>query len=333
MILHELHFLIAIAPKQRYNRRIELIDKGGIFMKLSVQTAPILEQFGIDKGFEMIRDAGFEAVDWNIDVWLPYADIIHGVHTGVFSRSDEEILAACRPYKEAAQRCGLSFTQAHAPFPNRVVGDDESTAFVLRAVQKTIMCCGEMGCKNLIVHPAHNRDVQSISLQDEWDFNIRMYTALIPDLKKYGVTCCLENMFWGWRGKIMQSACDTPYEAVRYIDTLNEIAGERLFGFCLDIGHAMLVGQDVYAFVMELGDRLQALHVHDNNGLEDQHRFPYMGITDWNRFCQALKDVGYRGDLSFETCHSMEEFDNALAPEMLSLLSATGRLFRSRIQD
>lgn len=306
-------------------------------MKLSVQTAPIINTFGIEKGFEMIHNAGFDGVDWNIDsAWLSYGDIVHGVRDGVFSKSDEEVLEACRPYKEAAQRFGVSFAQMHAPFPTRVSGnpaeDDATNEFVFQALRKTIMCCDYVGCRNLIIHPAHNRTDDSISLEDEWNYNIRMYSALIPDLKKHGVTCCLENMFWSYRGKIMQSVCAAPEEAVRYIDALNEIAGEKLFGFCLDIGHAFLVGQDVYAFVGALGDRLTALHVHDNNGQYDQHIFPYMGTSNWDRFCRALKDFGYRGVLSFETFRTIELFDLELAEQLLNLLSATGRMFVKRIE-
>lgn len=302
-------------------------------MKLSVQTAPILDLFGIDEGFRMIREAGFEAVDLNIDHCLSYSDIINGRCGGFFAQSDDQILEACRPYREAAEKYGVTFTQAHAPFPNRVPGADATNEFVLRAVKKTVMCCGFFGCGNLVVHPAHNRDNHSISLQDEWDYNLAMYAALIPDLKRYGVTCCLENMFWSHRGKIMASACADSAEANRYIDTLNGIAGERLFGFCLDVGHALLVGRDVHDFILELGDRLQALHIHDNNGLTDEHLFPYMGLTDWNRFCMGLGEAGYRGDLSFETFNGIQTFDHALAPHLLKLLGATGQLFRERIQE
>ena len=61
------------------------------------------------------------------------------------------------------------------------------------------------------------------------------------------------------------------------MDTLNEIAGEKLFGFCLDTGHLLIVCRDVYAAIIELGDRLIALHVHDNDGVHDDHNAPFVG--------------------------------------------------------
>ena len=100
-------------------------------------------------------------------------------------------------------------------------------------------------------------------------------------------------MFSSYRGKLTEAVCSDPYETVHYIDELNKLADERLFGFCLDVGHATLLGKDLYRFISILGDRLQVLHVHDNNGLQDEHLFPYMGITNWDRFCRALGEYNY----------------------------------------
>lgn len=36
-------------------------------MKISVQTGTVVYEYGFEKGYQLIRDAGFEAVDWNID--------------------------------------------------------------------------------------------------------------------------------------------------------------------------------------------------------------------------------------------------------------------------
>ena len=56
-----------------------------------------------------------------------------------------------------------------------------------------------------------------------------------------------------------------------------------------------------------------------------------MGVIDWDRFCKGLKEIGYKYDLSFETFNAMNVFDSALSKELLSLLHATGELFKQRI--
>ena len=121
-------------------------------------------------------------------------------------------------------------------------------------------------------------------------------------------------------------------EANRYIDYLNNLAGEKVFGFCLDVGHALLVGKEIYSTIQEIGRNLVALHVHDNDGRNDQHLFPYMGVMDWDRFVKGLKDAGYKGALSFETFNAIHVIDDELAQDALKFLGSVGRLFVKRIE-
>ena len=80
----------------------------------------------------------------------------------------------------------------------------------------------------------------------------------------------------------------------------------------------------------QLGSRIQAFHIHDNNGIDDQHIAPYMGILDWNRFMEGLKAIDYHGALSFETFGAVSAFDPALAPQVLRLIAQTGRMFAEK---
>lgn len=299
-------------------------------MLISVQTASIMEDYGIETGYGMIADAGFDGVDINLDHCLMPSQIRQRKLSGFYDQSDDEILAAMSPHRDAARKRGLRFVQAHAPFPSCI--DDEATnAYVLEAIKKTIMICGFLGCENLVVHPAFALGGKRMPADQEVEINMAMYTELIPWFKRYGVVCCLENMFFSHRGKVMEASCSDANEAIRYIDGLNEAAGEERFGFCLDTGHATLLGKDLYALIHRLGRRIRTLHVHDNNGLEDEHLFPYMGIADWDRFCLALGEINYAHSLNFETFRGIETFDPTLAPHLLKLLHATGKLFAGRI--
>lgn len=299
-------------------------------MRITVQSGGLDENFGEFKAFEMIAQAGFEGVDLNLDNRTPAAQVKMGIKSEFYGQSIQDLERIADRYLAAAEKHGLVITQAHAPFPPRT-GDEDMEAYVLDAIKKSIMMCGRMHCKYLVVHPGCLEYSKRTDPQEEWDWNIRMYTSLIPDLKKHGVICCLENMFSRHRGRIMEGPCATAREANRYIDTLNEIAGEKLFAFCLDTGHAVLVGNDLGQFVRELGDRLVALHVHDNDGLNDEHLIPYMGVTPWKRFLDALKETGYAHDLNFETFNAIETFDKALAPDVLKLAKATAELFRKKV--
>ncbi len=300
-------------------------------MKLCVQTGSILEKYGIDEGFRMIRAAGFDGVDFNIDQTLPGDVIRTGGTVPLYDAGEEALIEAMRPYKEAAERHGVEILQMHAPFPS-LVKNEAGSAYVLKAIKACIRAAAFFSCKYLIVHPFFFGYDDRLSPADEWNANIEGYSALIPAAKHYGVTVCLENMFTGHGGKIYAACCADMAEADRYIDRLNEIAGEKVFAFCLDTGHALLVGKDIYQAILDLGPRLETLHVHDNNGISDQHLFPYMGVLDWDRFTRGLRDAGYKGALSFETFNAMNVIDDDLAAEALTFLGAVGRLFAKKIE-
>lgn len=297
-------------------------------MLTSVQSAGILDVYGPDEGFAMMAQAGLDGVDLNLDQLLSGHAITHGELNGFFDKSDDELREALRPCKEVAKRHGVRFIQAHATFPTWV-NDARTNEYVLMAIQKTIMLCGYLECRHLVVHPCIIMDDPELERKE----NMLTYSALIPALREHGVVCCLENMFSRQRGKLTEAICSDPDEAVRYIDELNALAGEKLFGFCLDVGHATLLGKDIRRFIDALGDRLLITHVHDNNGFADEHLFPYMGITDWDRFCRALGENDYKGALSFETYNALATFDRALAPQLMSLLGATAKLLAGRVEE
>jgi len=297
-------------------------------MKLSIQSGELLDKYGLEDGFRMAAHAGFEAMDINLDHLITVPQMVAGDILGFMKLTDDELKAKYAPVKEIAAKYGITFTQAHAPFPTRVK-DGIANEHMQYILEKTIMLCEYLDCPRLVVHEGSLPYGDDES--DTWDYNIKMYTSIIPALKRHGVMCCLENLFRGHKGLTYHGPCWTAVEAVKYIDTLNEIAGETLFGFCLDVGHAILVKQDIYDFIHTLGHRLTCMHIHDNNGLNDQHLFPYMGVINWDRFCQALREINYAYDLSFETFAGLRMFDPALAQPVLDLAGATAALFRSRI--
>ena len=139
-------------------------------------------------------------------------------------------------------------------------------------------------------------------------------------------------MFTGYKGKIYAACCADMAEANRYIDYLNNLAGEKVFGFCLDVGHALLVGKEIYSTIQEISRNLVALHVHDNDGAHDQHLAPYMGVLDWNRFVEGLKAIGYNKTMSFETFNIWNVMDEEIAPKMMKFIAECGRTFARRAE-
>ena len=293
---------------------------------IGVQTGILTSLYGVDGAYRAIKEAGFDAVDVNLDELLTYQDIVNKRRPAAFEAEGEELLRYFQPFRDAAEKWGLCNYQAHAPFPSCLAGEDEYNEYLMRALEKTLAACQYIGCSRLVIHPFFFGYDQALSPQAEWDLNMDRYARLIPAAKKYGVTILLENMFTRHK-KIIAACCSDFDTACRYVDELNKTAGEELFGFCLDTGHALLVSRDIRDVTAQLGSRIKAFHIHDNNGADDQHVAPYMGILDWDRFAEGLRIIGYQGALCFETHGAIKVFHPELAPEVLRLIARTGRLF------
>ena len=304
-------------------------------LKIGVQSDPWFSIQDPDGSIRFIKECGFECIDFNIDTNLPEEDIYSGKLNEFFNQSVEELCEYYRPFKEALIKYGVTVSQMHAPFPMFIKGLDHVNEYMIAAVEKICGVCAYVGCPALVVHP-----VARSTKEKEIETNLAMYRAMIPGAKKYGVKICLENLFRPFKGRLIEGPCADVSEACRYLDILNEEAGEDVFGFCFDIGHANLLGRNVYNYIMALGKRLTILHIHDNDSNGDLHMIPYTQtknwgdqICDWEGLIKGLKDSGYQGELSFETFRVLGAFPREIWPEALKLISATGRYWAKRIRE
>ena len=81
-----------------------------------------------------------------------------------------------------------------------------------------------------------------------------------------------------------------------------------------------------------LGDRVKALHIHDNDGFDDLHIAPYLGLNDWEKFLKGLISINYTGNLNFETGGSLNPLPPALIPSMMRHIAEIGKYFRARLE-
>lgn len=304
--------------------------------KIGVQSTGSIIQGDIEAGYRRIKEAGFDCVDFNFDEYLHCTMVERGEINAVLDRPVEEVWEDFKMHKRAAAECGLIFEQMHAPFPLRQKGADEVNAKMLRITKNCIDVCARMGGRYLVVHPVTL--AYACSKREEHDFNMEMYQELIPMAKKCGIVICLENMFIDQKAHLTEGACSDFVEAAAWIDELNGIAGEEIFGFCFDVGHANILGKNLYQSVLALGGRLKILHIHDNDGVSDLHTMPYTfarswnpAATDWEGFLRGLREIKYEGVINFETFRCMESFPGELHPFVLRLLAEMGRYFSAQI--
>ncbi|NLL82673.1 MAG: sugar phosphate isomerase/epimerase [Lentisphaerae bacterium] len=87
----------------------------------------------------------------------------------------------------------------------------------------------------------------------------------------------------------------------------------EFLGLCYDCGHGNL-GYGKPDFYQGYGldqldihkERLISVHLHDNDGVSDQHRLPFTATVDWERLAKILAVSGYTKCVSLETTAANE---------------------------
>lgn len=257
-------------------------------MLLTTSTGRIGSLLGDLKAIEIIKNAGFDALDADLDYWDD---------AGYFKG---DYLARAKEMRKKADELNIPFVQAHAPF-NLSMEDGEEANYknTFDVTVKSIECCEILGVDILIVHPLQFREYYSDKHYLK-ELNKKFYTDLLPYCKKHGVKMACENMFHrdSHNSHIIDSVCADPEEFNDYIDMVNS---EYLVA-CLDLGHCGLTNRDAAYCIRTMGgDRIKALHIHDNDFVHDSHTMPMMGKMDWESITKALADINYSGNFTLES--------------------------------
>ena len=235
---------------------------------------------------ELVAKAGFDAWDFSMfSNMVLYDGRKKKVLPNSHPLAGNNYLAFARELKRIGEDNGIFCNQSHAPFPSVV---PEIRSYLKRAID----CTAEAGGKTCVIHPCNDWGTEQ---------NAEMFWDLLPFAKSCGVKIATENM-WNWdskNGHAAPASCSAPKS---FLDLLNAV-NDDYFVACLDIGHAEMKGLGTSAVEMihALGNRLAALHIHDNDKLHDSHQIPYSMNIDYPPIIKALKDIGYSGEFTLES--------------------------------
>lgn len=310
-------------------------------LEIGMQTRNIITDDNPIKGFLLLKEAGFSCVDFSLNGYLNNKDLYKGNLNEFFDKSIEELQAFFAPHKAAAKQTGIRVHQMHMPYPILVpTGKPEINDYLRNVVApKCLQICHFFDCKYIVVHGFKlERYLGSEAL--EWEQTEDFLRFLAPMAKELGITLCIENLYNSLGNHMVEGPCCDARKTAERIDRLNEEFSAEVLGFCLDVGHANLVGLDIYGFICQMGARLKVLHVHDNDGVKDLHQIPYTFTktrenktsTDWEGFVRGLKEIGFQGVLNFEASPVVSAFPEELKEDVLSFLVKIGEDFAKRIE-
>lgn len=311
-------------------------------MKLiGVQTKNIVDDSCPEAGFQMMKQAGFSCADFSLNAYLLNTSLYQFRLNDFFNRSIGELEHFFTPHKNGAASAGITINQMHMPYPSYVPnGSKELNDYLWNTVApKSLQVCAFLECPYIVIHGfklARNLG----SEEAEWARTEKFLRSLAPMAKEMGITLCIENLYDGIGGHLVEGPCCNVKKTVERIDRLNDSYHAEIFGFCFDTGHANLTGLDFERFLTSLDNRLKVLHIHDNDGVRDLHQLPFTFTktrennpsTDWTGFINGLKAIHYSKVLSFETAPVLTAFPEEMKQQVLTFIARTGIYFSDALQ-
>ena len=197
-------------------------------------------------------------------------------------------------YKNIYESEGLTVHQTHGPWRHPAKDLEEADrAERFEAMSKAIYATAVLGSKNFIIHPIMPFGSNSAENPEQMKaLNFEFFNKLCDVAENHGVTICYENM------PFLNLPISSVKQILDFVKTINRAS----FKVCLDTGHCAIFGDDLGQAVELIGNEyLYALHVHDNDGNNDQHLNPYQGVINWDKFKSSLQNINYNKVLSLET--------------------------------
>ena len=212
-----------------------------------------------------------------------------------------------RPRVERLQEIKASYDlrySVHAPFTDVNLSADDSYVrnAILERIETSIGWASELG-EVLVFHPGNSTAVERVSPGSAWDINLKSVRRLLRYAEEWGVKALIENVPEPFP-YVMKSV----EHFARFFDEIGVEAG-----MVLDIAHANLRGEAL-EFIRRFGDRIEHVHVSDNDGESDAHLRVGEGNIDWEKTVRSLRESPFEGWVTIESYNGISESLGLLRP-------------------
>lgn len=261
--------------------------------KIGLTCNTVLKRYGIDRGLEICKESGFDAIDFGFGSYT--------LKEGIYTASDDEFESHFAAIKKKADDLELIISQTHGRTGTYWPNDEQHNADVDRYCELDLRASSILGSPSCVIHFINNtrwgKQTPEFLHQTSGD----MFDKMIPFAEKYKVNIALETFGAAKiQGARIRDFFADPREFKYQFDRLNT----QYKTMCVDSGHT----HEAESFwvpppeemIRILGKDVTILHLHDNNGHYDDHLLPGQGNINWPAVFESLEDIGYSGVYNFE---------------------------------
>jgi len=235
--------------------------------KLTNKKLGIFTWFGhripIPERANLIQEAGFKTVlIWWDDSFLELEKLTKEEQANIYRKS------------------GLDIENAHLQFStvNHLWFDTQDGQAVFENYLSDIDGLAEHGVSTAVLHLSSGADAPPVS-----DIGMHRIRKLTERAEKHDMRIALENVR------------DT-HILSHVLDSVESPA----LGLCYDSGHDYVWSKAPHELLGKYRNRLFAVHLHDNMGVNDDHLAPGEGKVDWGAVLAGVGDSVYSGSYTLE---------------------------------
>lgn len=210
--------------------------------------------------------------------------------------SDEFGNADYKLFPKYAEESGLYIENIHTSFDNinSIWLDNQDGKSIEDYLLQCVDDCAAYAIPTMILHLSSGNNPPPMN-----SFGFDRIKRIAEKAEKHEINIALENL--------------RNSESLAYI--LGRIDSQHI-GFCYDSGHHHCRNPEE-DLLTKYGSRLMALHLHDNDGTDDQHGLPFDGTIDWDKTIRDIFQTNYSGAIALEVIN--RGYENLLAEEFLSV--------------
>ena len=236
----------------------------------------------------------------------PYEDVLEGIskifsHWEIVSEADHYLPMIGLSLESMMKSYDLTYS-IHAPFNDINIASLNESVREMSVIEliKIMNMASELDIKTVTIHPGLYSMVVSGLEERSVMAAKRSLRTLDRMAQECGVRLCVENMP-GFKFFLGQTA-----------DQMSELLEGTNLPICLDIGHANTTGQ-LNEIIDTLGNRIMNVHIHDNDGKQDQHLTIGEGTVDFDDCLKRLSSYGGRYIIECKTLESGSESQDRLS--------------------
>ena len=202
-----------------------------------------------------------------------------------------------KAYRRYIDDLGFSIPQGHLVFMNEGNITSVDNTYAIDNLKKNLDVFYELGVKAAVLHYS-NFGTDVVPIEEWFDVRVEALKQLTDYIKDTDMVICIENL-----SRIHD------FDAGHLLKMCKAVNNKHI-GICLDTGHLNISQRgNQYDFIMQAGEYLKAMHVHDNRGEQhglkglpcDWHIMPFAGGNiNWDNVKRGIKDSNYQGLFSFE---------------------------------